>query len=1650
MANPSATVAFIDGKAWAKAPDGSLRALAVGDVINTNEVLVTAEGARVELDFGDGSAIAIAGGQEVGMGPDLWEITVTDPSDAALADASVQQALTILDEGGDLFDELDAPAAGGGDSSGGGNSFVQVERADQDAFTAQQFAYGSVSRATSTGILEGGSLVNGAPVSADLAFELNEDTVLSGRITAEDPENDTLTFTVLTQPTNGTIILDSGTGNFVYTPGANYFGLDSFLVSISDPRGNSTTSTVSLNVISVNDAPDADNLDLQTNEDVPVNGQISAEDIDGDNLTYQLSGLPANGGAVIDSATGEFVYTPNSNYHGSDTFVITVDDGNGGTAISTVTILVLPVNDAPQSSDIQLVTNEDTPVAGQVPGIDVDNDELAFIVTTPAGNGSVALDPTTGAFVYTPNPDYNGGDSFLVTIDDGNGGTTTSLVTIGILPVNDAPVAANLNLTTPEDTPVLGAIQASDVDGDSLTYGAGNEPANGSVSLNPTTGQFVYTPSANYNGSDSFSVVVSDGNGGTAVSIVTIGVTPVEDAPTPVNQAPVTADQNLTTDENVELNGAISATDSDGDTLSYTISGIPTNGSVTLNQATGSFVYTPNTSYSGGDSFVVTVNDGNGGTTTSTITIGINPGNDAPVANEDTASVIEGDAVTVAVRGNDTDPENDSLTVTGVTQGANGSVVIDAVTGNPIYTPNSGFAGVDTFTYTINDGNGNSDNATVTVQVTAADQPSAMSPESITINEDTFFLGNVLTNDSDPDDTLGITSFEVDGNTYTVGANAIIAGVGDITIFPSGDYRFNAEPNYYGPVPVITYTTNTGSSSTLTITVDPVNDAPGAVADLFTTTRDLSIDIPVADLLLNDTDIDLDTLSVNLVSGATNGTVSISGSVVTFIPTPGFTGEASFTYGVTDGSLTDTATVTINVLPPAAVLPETNDVVATGAEDSLITINLSGSDSDGTLAGYVINSLPANGVLYSDALMTTPVASGDLVSGQVYFMPNANWNGSTDFGYSARDNDGLTDATQATATIAVTPTQDAAVLSSGTGAVKEDTPAESSATGTLTITDPDTGEASFTAQTNTSGTYGSFSITSAGVWTYNIDNSLPVVQQLKEGESKTEIFIVTSLDGTSTNVTITVRGTNDGPTATADTANIGQDQVLTLTPAQLLGNDTDPDLDTLSIDTVQGAVNGSVSMVGGNVVFTPTPGYHGPASFTYTVTDVHGATATATVAVEVARHNTSPIAASDPAGAPYAINLGSSGSNSWASLDSNSESVTVSAFRADGSPGSFYVNGDQRGVAGSPRSTDMSAEEPNQIEYDIVTGTSESIVLTFNGNLTGASFSVARLYANENGGEVGLWTAYYQGSEVASSSFRLTTGHSGSFAIDTGGLIFDSVKFSALHTFNGIGDGSGYFLTGFTGSGTAAANTAYLVAEDGTLDISTASAQHLLANDTDADGDSLVVTHINGLMITDGQVVTLASGALLTINADGSFVYSPNGQFDLAPGQLANDTFTYRISDGNGGISSATATLTIVGVETTAPAANNEIQGTAADDVLIGTLGADTFSWSLDDQGVPADPAVDTVVDFNGSQGDVLDLRDLLQTETDATLSDFLYVTSDGVDTTINVSSGGNYAGGYAADQTDQVILLQNVNLAGSDSADIIAQLKSSGQLLTD
>src|SRR5690606_26192836 len=219
-----------------------------------------------------------------------------------------------------------------------------------------------------------------------------------------------------------------------------------------------------------NRAPSADSSAHSIAEDSRLQGRVTAQDPDGDALAYALGSGPDNGSVVV-NRDGTYTYTPDPDFHGTDSFTVTVTDGRGGTSTATITVTVTPVNDAPTATAPPLDVDEDGSATGTIAGSDVDGDTLTYAVTTPPEHGTLVLDPETGSYTYTPDPDYHGPDGFTVTVDDGNGGTTTVDVPVTVSPINDAPVANDDGpVVVIEDTPVSGNVldNDSDVDGDNL------------------------------------------------------------------------------------------------------------------------------------------------------------------------------------------------------------------------------------------------------------------------------------------------------------------------------------------------------------------------------------------------------------------------------------------------------------------------------------------------------------------------------------------------------------------------------------------------------------------------------------------------------------------------------------------------------------------------------------------------------------------------------------------------------------------------------------------------------------------------------------------------------------------------------------------------------------------------------------------------------------------------------------------------------------------------------------------------------------------------------------------------------------------------------------------------------------------------------
>jgi CshA-type fibril repeat protein len=672
------------------------------------------------------------------------------------------------------------------------------------------------------------------------------------------------------------------------------------------------------------------------------------------------------------------------------------------------------VNDPPVANDDAASTDEDTPVVIDVLAndTDADGDTLTVDSVTQPANGTATINPDN-TVTYTPDPDFNGTDSFDYTISDGNGGTDTATVTVTVGAVNDPPVANDDSASTDEDTPVTIPILDNDTDADgnldpssvSVTGG----PFNGSAAVNPD-GSVTYTPDPDFNGSDSFSYEVCDSGSpslcDTATVLITVGA---------VNDPPAAADDSASTDEDTPVVIPVLANDSPGpaneSSQSLTVDSVtqPANGTVVINPD-GTVTYTPDPNFNGSDSFTYTACDDGSPVAcdTATVTVTVGGVNDAPVANDDAASTDEDTPVVIPVLANDTDPDGDVLSTDSVTQPANGTVVInpnDTVT----YTPDPGFNGADFFSYEVCDTAQACDSASVTVLVASVNDPPVANDDAATTDEDTPVTIDVLANDTDADgDALSVSSVTPPAN-------------GSAVINPDNTVTYTPDPDFNG-TDSFDYTVSDGNggtdTATVTVTVGAVNDPPVAEDDEAATLSTVPV---IIDVLANDSpgpaDESAQTLDVVAVTQPANGTVVLNpDDTVTYVSDPLFVGIDTFTYTVCDNgtpSLCDTATVSVTVSllnrPPVA-----NDDAAATNEDTPVTIDVVANDTD-----------PDNNLDPSSVTITGGPFNGQAVSngdGTVTYTPDPNFHGNDSFSYEVCDT--LDACDSATVTITVAPVND--------------------------------------------------------------------------------------------------------------------------------------------------------------------------------------------------------------------------------------------------------------------------------------------------------------------------------------------------------------------------------------------------------------------------------------------------------------------------------------------------------------------------------------------------------------------------------------------------------------------------------------------------
>jgi hypothetical protein len=731
-----------------------------------------------------------------------------------------------------------------------------------------------------------------------------------------DPDgNDKLDPTsvnIVSGPTHGSVSVDGSTGSITYTPVDGFSGTDHFSYTVQDVA-NATSNPGQVNVVVNRPTANDDFTDTDAGNAVLIDVLANDTDPDGndklDPASVTLGVAPAHGSAAVDSATGEITYTPVDGFTGTDSFTYTVKDiANATSNPATVTVVV----NRPTANDDFAETNSPNAVSIGVLENDTDpdgNDKLdpaSVSVTSGPAHGSVTVDAGTGAVTYTPEAGFTGSDSFTYTVKDiANATSNPALVTIvvqggGSTLLNDD--AADTDAGNSVVIDVLGN-DASSRGFNVSSLAVAQAPAHGSAVMQ--NGAITYLPAQGFRGTDSFTYTVRD-NDNQVLGPATVHVV--------VNQ-PTANDDFTDTDAGnpVIINVLENDTDPDGndklDPATVLVVSGPAHGMAVVNPATGAITYTPVDGFSGTDSFRYTVRDvASAVSNPALVSVVVN----RPTANDDFTDVDAGNPVVINVLDNDTDPDgNDKLnpaTVSVASGPAHGSASVNPATGAITYTPQDGFSGTDSFTYTVQDVAGATSNA---AQVTiVVNRPTANDDFADTDGTNPVSI-DVLENDTDPDgnDKLDPTSVAL-ASGPAHGSVAIDPATGVITYTPLGGFSGTDQFSYT----VQDVANATSNPATVTVVVH----LPAANADVATAFGTNSVTINV---VANDTDPDgADKLvpgSVQVITGPSHGSLSVDSTtgLVTYTAQSGFVGTDAFTYTISDvhGAVSLPGTVTITV-----------------------------------------------------------------------------------------------------------------------------------------------------------------------------------------------------------------------------------------------------------------------------------------------------------------------------------------------------------------------------------------------------------------------------------------------------------------------------------------------------------------------------------------------------------------------------------------------------------------------------------------------------------------------------------------------------------------------------------------------------------------
>ena len=372
----------------------------------------------------------------------------------------------------------------------------------------------------------------------------------------------------------------------------------------------------------INDAPVAEDSAASTDEGTSVAIELAAADANGDSLVFTIVQNPEHGALTEPDESGTVTYAPNTDYNGEDEFTFQVSDGLEDSNTAKVSINIAAVNDPPVTEDQEVTVEENGEVSVTLTGSDPEGEDLVFSITEDPVSG--VLTGEAPDLVYTPSPGFSGNDGFTYVANDGESDSNASRVSITVSPVNDAPSAAGTSVETDEDESVTVALVASDPDSDSLTFTITSQPSHGALGeitpLDSTSATVEYTPTPNYSGTDSFTFRASDGTANSNEATVDVTINPVNDSPEAI-------DQSLDAPAGRTIEITLTASDPDGDELTFSIVEGPQKGTLgpveRASDTSATVSYRPDSDQSGSDSFTFRATDDSEDSDIATVSIDI-------------------------------------------------------------------------------------------------------------------------------------------------------------------------------------------------------------------------------------------------------------------------------------------------------------------------------------------------------------------------------------------------------------------------------------------------------------------------------------------------------------------------------------------------------------------------------------------------------------------------------------------------------------------------------------------------------------------------------------------------------------------------------------------------------------------------------------------------------------------------------------------------------------------------------------------------------------------------------------------------------------------------------------------------------------------